>query len=246
MAVVPKDWEGQTKGMALVQCLWLGVVAGALLQNSAACWPSDNDLAVPLILLALAAVTRSATAPRVGAVLALCVALTAIPTAAAGAGKLEPDWLMPVPTEWPWTLSLVLLLPNLPAGGRSGKGTAAVGVLATVLALLTQGIISPQVASVVPDPFWQTARTLGYLEPIIAAGLTLSWYSMTVWIMESARRIASEAGIKSRWAGVLVPATAVAAILSGVQLHRPIWGVLSALLWVLSPFLTKIKKVEKT
>lgn len=246
LTCIPKDWKGQSGAVGLVQTLWLGAVAGSLLQYSAACWPSDNDLAVPLTILALAAWTEAASAPRIGAVLALCMALTAVPMAVSGAAKLEPLWLEPVAGEWPWAMCVVLLLPNLPAGKQRGRGTAAAGVMAVSLALLVQGVLSPQVAASVPDPFWQTARTLGYLEPVIAVGATLGWYAMTVWMLQSARIIASETEKTKRWAGVLAPATAAGAILLKVQLQRPVWAVLSGFLWVLTPFLTKIKKVEKT
>ena len=54
---IPKSWEGLTRGMAFAQILWLGLVAGLLLPGSAACWPSEQDKAVPLTLLTLAALT---------------------------------------------------------------------------------------------------------------------------------------------------------------------------------------------
>ena len=246
LTFVPKDWKDQSRITASVQAVWLGVAAGSLLQNSAACWPSGNDLAVPLAVLALAVLTDAASAPRIGAVLALCMALTAVPMTVSAAAKLEPLWLRPVAQEWPWSLSVVLLLPNLPAGERRGQGVAAAGVVSVLLAMLVQGTLSPQVAASVPDSFWQTARTLGYLEPVIAVGATLGWYAMAVWMLQSARLIATETGKWNRCAGVLAAATAALAILLKVQLHRPIWAVLSGILWVLTPFLTKVKKVEKT
>ena len=69
---VAKSWEGIGKPLAVIQLLWLGAVAGALLTESAAYWPSDNTLAVPLTILALAAWTGTAAAPRTGAVAAFC------------------------------------------------------------------------------------------------------------------------------------------------------------------------------
>lgn len=248
LGLIPKCWEEMPRSLAVIQFLWLGAVAGTFLQNSGAYWPSDNRLAVPLTILALAAVTNSAAGPRIGAVLAFCMALLAIPAAVSGAGTVKLEWLRPAIGPWPWALTLIFLLPNLPAAGPAGKGTCLVlaGVLAGVLALLTQGTISPPVAASLPDAFWQTGRTLGYLEPVIAVGITFGWYALAVYLLQSARQVARSAGMKGIWAGVLATGTAAAVLLLRWQLGYPIMTLFSSFLWVLSPFLTKIKKVEKT
>ena len=91
LTLLPKAWEGMTKPLLLLQLLWLGAVAGALLSGSPAYWPSDNDLAVPLTILVLAALTGAPAAPRIGALLALCMALLTIPAAVSGvAYSLQP------------------------------------------------------------------------------------------------------------------------------------------------------------
>ena len=247
LTLLPKAWDGMPKPLLLLQLLWLGTVAGALLTGSAVYWPSDNDLAVPLTILALAALTGVPAAPRIGALLALCMALLTIPAAVSGAARLEPEWLRPTVGEWPWGLTLALLLPCLPAAKESGKhGAVLGGLLALALSVLVQGTISPQVAASVSDPFYQSARTLGYLEPILAVGITLGWYALTIYLLQSARTIASEGGMNEIWASVLVLGTAAGTVLLRVQLQTPFWALLSTFLWVLSPFLTKIKKVKKT
>ena len=48
------------------------------------------------------------------------------------------------------------------------------------------------------------------------------------------------------WASVLGVGTATIFVLTKRQLPTPCWTVLSAILWVLNPFLRKIKKVGKT
>lgn len=245
LSLLPKRWTGQPKPLAVVQMLWLGSVAGVLISGSAAYWPSDNDLVVPLTILALAALTNSKAAPRLGAVLALCIALLSIPAAIFGAAKIEPAWLRPEVGEWPWALTLVLLLPNLPAGGGNPRSPLYAGIAAVLLSALTQGTISTNVAASVPDPFFQTARTLGYLEPILAAAMTLGWYAMTIYLLESARTIAAESNMMPKWATVLTLGTAVGIILLRVQLSGTYLALLSTFLWVFSPFLTKMKKVEK-
>ena len=247
LTLIPKDWDNMEKPMGVIQLLWLGTVAGALLAESAAYWPSDNTLAVPLTILALAAWTSAAAAPRTGAVAAFCIFLLLIPALPSAAARIEPGWLKPNIGPWSWGLTLALLLPNLPAGEKGrGRGAWYAGAMALILSALVQGTISPWVAASVPDPFYQTARTLGHLEPILAAAVTLGWYALVIYILQSARHIAKECKIGRIWAGVLVLCTAVVAVLLKWQLHAPFWSVLSAFLWVLTPFLTKNKKVEKT
>ena len=71
LSLLPKDWSDMHKPLAIIQIGWLGAVAGSLLTESSAYWPSDNHWAVPLTILALAAWTGTAAAPRIGAVIAL-------------------------------------------------------------------------------------------------------------------------------------------------------------------------------
>ena len=71
LSLMPKDWSELNKPLAIIQIGWLGAVAGSLLAASSAYWPSDNHWAVPLTILALAAWTGTAAAPRIGAVIAL-------------------------------------------------------------------------------------------------------------------------------------------------------------------------------
>ena len=248
LMLVPKSWSDLSRPMAFLQIVWLGAVAGSLLPGSAACWPSDNKTAVPLTLLTLAALTGPDRTARVGAVLAFCMALLAIPLAAAGAAGMELDWLRPAVGPWPALLSLLLLLPNLPPAGegKRGKGMLAMASLAAALSALTQGTLSPAVSSRHPSPFYETARTLGYLEPVTAAALTLGWYALTGWLFDSGARLAWEGDMKGETAYVLLWCTAAGSILFGVQLNAWFLTVLSLFLWVLTPFFQKMKKLENS
>ena len=80
----------------------------------------------------------------------------------------------------------------------------------------------------------------------MASAITLGWYAMTAYLLQNAKIIAKESGMEELWASVLAVGTATIFVLTKRQLHTPFWTVLTAFLWVLNPFLRKIKKVEKT
>lgn len=248
LSLLPKNWEQMPKPLTLIQILWLGAVAGILLQHSAVYWPSTNDRVVPLVLLALAAVTPSGAAPRVGAVLCFCMALLAIPTALSGAAHIELQWLKPELPIWPTGLALALLLSNLPAAepGKKGRSARAAGALVVSLALLVQGVMTAAVAAALPDPFYQTARTLGHLEPLVASGVALGWYAMAALFLTSAQNLAKKAGIGRRLTNVLLLGTSTGTVLFSWQPDGVFVLVLSLFLWVLAPFLMKWNGFEKT
>ena len=246
LSLLKKDWTF-SRPVALLQILWLGVAAGALLPGSAACWPSDNDLAVPLTLLTLAALTRTERAERIGTVLAFAMALLALPVALSGAANLEPGRLLHTRLTWQPMAALVLLLPGLPAAGaRKGRDAAAAGILTVLLAALIQGVLSLNVAAGLPDPEYQTARALGYLEPVAAAALTLGWYAMASWLFAAASQIAKNSQLGTRLPYVLAWGTAAVLVAMKWQLSASFLMVLSAFLWCFAPFFQKLKKVKNS
>ena len=244
LAILEKDWSFP-RPVAFVQILWLGIVAGSLLPGAAACWPSDNSVAVPLTLLTLAALTGAAKAPRIGAVLAFAMGLLALPVALSGAAHLNPGWLAPTPFAWNPMLVLVLLLTSLPVAGK-GKGIWYTGVLALAIAVLEQGVLSLYVAASLPDPEYQTARALGYLEPVASAALTMGWFSVASVLFASAADIAKKSGISQRLSYVLVWCTGLPLLIFKWQLPAPFLMGLSAFLWCFTPFFQNLKKVKNS
>ena len=244
LAILEKDWSFP-KPVAFVQILWLGIVAGSLLPGAATCWPSDNSVAVPLTLLTLAALTGAAKAPGIGTVLAFAMGLLALPVALSGAAHLKPEWLAPTPFAWNPMLVLVLLLTSLPVAGK-GKGIWYTGVLALAIAVLEQGVLSPYVAASLPDPEYQTARALGYLEPVASAALTMGWFAVASLLFASAADIAKKSGISQRLSYVLVWCTGLPLLIFKWQLPAPFLMGLSAFLWCFTPFFQKLKKVNNS
>ena len=248
LTLLPKSWEGMPKSVALLESVWLGVVTGILLRGSAVYWPSDNAHAVPLTLLALAAFTGSAAAPRAGNLMALCMALLAVPLAISGAAHLDLNWLRPERAPWPMALTLALLIPNLPAAGEKRKGSVliSIGTLTLALSALIQGTVSQNVASRVPDAFYQTARTLGYLEPVAASAMTLGWYAMAVYLLQSAAEVTKSAELDPKLAVVLRTGTSALVLLFSWQPQITKIAALSAFFWVLIPFFMFLKKVKNS
>lgn len=244
LTILEKDWSFP-KPVAFAQILWLGIVAGSLLPGAATCWPSDNSLAVPLTFLSMAALTGAAKAPRIGAVLAFAMGLLALPVALSGAAHLKPRWLTPASLTLQPMLVLAFLLASLPAADK-GKGIWSMGVLSVAIAILEQGALSPCVAAVLPDPEFQTARALGHLEPVVAAALTMGWFSVAMMLFASAAEIAKKSGISQRLSYVLVWGTGLPLIVFKWQLPAPFLMGLSAFLWCFTPFFQNLKKVKNS
>lgn len=247
LVCLPRKWEEMPKPLAWAEAVSFGVAAGMLLPCSAVYWPSDNDLAVPLTLLILAALTKSESAPRIGAVLALCMGLLAAPLLVAGGARVEPGWLVPWLGEWPAGLCAAFLLLCLPSG--RGRGTlGAVAGIAAAGAILIQGTISSPVAAGIRDAFYQTARTLGHWETVAAAGMTFGWYAMATMLIRSGQMVMAGAGICESKGSGAVTAAAFAGILLKGGPYYVILVIVGGLLWVIVPFWNakrKSKKVEK-
>ena len=121
-----------------------------------------------------------------------------------------------------------------------------VAVLAVAVAGLEQGTLSPYVAASLPDPEYQTARALGYLEPVAAAALTMGWFSVASVLFASAADIAQKSGISQRLSYVLVWGTGLPLIVFEWQLPAPFLMGLSAFLWCFTPFFQNLKKVKNS
>ncbi len=237
LTCLPRRWEGMGLGLRWIQAAWMGLILGVLLKNSASFWPSHEGKTVPLILLALAYWTHNAAA--VGAVLGFCLVVLYFPVSVSGAMQLEPGWLLPAFGEMNPVLPVVLLLPALLAGERRGRAARWTGILGTVLAMLTQGILSPWVAGSVEAPFYEMARTLSpggisHVEPVIAVAVTLGWYALAAGILK-------RSGVR-----MVTAAAAAGAVLWDLSPKGMWMVVICVILWILIPFVRSETFLEKS
>ena len=245
LALLPKRWDNLPKSLAVLQLISIGLTLGTLLGGSAVYWPSDNALAVPVTLLILSVLTTKAAAPMAGGLLALCMGLLALPVLFAGAAKVEWSWLHPEVAGWPSGLALALLLPALPLR-KGGNATAGIGFIAVTAAILIQGTLALPVAEGMKDALYQSTRTLGHMEITTAAAMTLGWYAMGTWMLQSGYEIARRGGVGDKIATVLLVGTSAGTLLFSMQPCGQKLVVLNTVLWVLSPFLHEIINREKS
>lgn len=245
LTLLPKRWDNLPKSLAVLQLISIGLTMGTLLGGSAVYWPSDNALAVPVTLLILSVLTTKAAAPMAGGLLALCMGLLALPVLFAGAAKVEWSWLRPEVTAWPSGLVLALLLTALPVG-KGRKAIVGIGLITAAAAVLIQGTLALPVAEGMKDALYQSARTLGHMETTTAAAMTLGWYAVGTWMLQSGYQIAESGCVGKRMADVLLLGTSAGALPFYVQLCCPKLVILNTVLWVLSPFLHEIINREKS
>lgn len=252
LTLLPAHWDGLSKGVRAVEFVWLAAAAGLLLQNSGIYWPaSQNELFVPLTLLALTVLPKQTVLPRTGAVVGLCMAVLFVPVLTGAAAQLEPGWLLPEKARWPDWLPLTLLLPALAGihGQSQNRGVTALACagIGIFLALITQGILSPRIAASLPDAFHQMSRSislgvLSRMEPVAAVAITLGWYALCGFLFSGAMRLFPG---NEKIGKIAFAAIAAAFVLFRVQLPGLFSLVLSLFLWVLIPGCTPKKKNEK-
>lgn len=256
LTLLPSGWDGLGQWVRVVEFAWLSVVTGLLAQNSGVYWPaSQNEEFVPLVLLVLAALTGRFAAPRVGAVIGLCLAVLYVPVFTGGAAQVEPNWLKPVVGKWSGLALVTFLLPALSGVWHTacrdrGRAALACVAVAILFGLLTQGILSPGVAAKLPDAFHQMSRSirigvLSRIEPLTAVAVTLGWYALCSFLLSAAMELAQGFRIQEKTSRLAFVAASSAIALLHVELPGALVVVLSLVLWVLVPICTCEKKNQK-
>lgn len=254
VCVLPGDgWRRMGKFWCGLELAWFVAAAGVLVRHSAEYWPSSSSWFVPVTLLALSVWSiGSEKGARTGSVLGwILLGLFGV-VVLAGLSQIDLSWEMPEAKIWEPELLLALMIPALAGiwteergGVRTGAGAAAV-----VFALLVQGILSPGVSSGAQSPFYEMASSLtaGGIcwELPTAVAMTLGWYTLASLLVNAAGEMASVCEIPEKWGRGIIFAGAAAATLVNIEQIAWTFPVISLILWVIIPFLRKMKKVEKS
>lgn len=209
------------KAASFLEWIFTAVILAHLLPGSGAYWPSEgSEIAVPLILLALAALTgeaalcarASSTLCWIGGGVLAVVALSAL-------GRMETVWLEPSAGEWNAGTIVTLLLPALSAAifpGAKGKAGAALLIagLAVGISAVIQGSLSVSVARETGAAMYEVGRTLGSgYELLVAVGATLGWYAMSCLLLCCGGRFGENCGV-SPGAGRIITTMLAAVLMS--------------------------------
>ena len=252
----PGKWE------KVLLTVYVIVLTGELLRPIADSWPVGNsDPAVPLILLALAAVSAGkglSAAARVGAVLFWVVLGLYAMVLLSGVKSVQLSWLSP---RWnaPDLLGLtVYLLPvaalQLKEGEKPIKRRWLTVAFILVGSLVTAGVLSPQMAQKMPNAFYEMSRSLELMgvakrfEALICAGVTIGWFSLLSFLLTLAGSY-----LQGIFPGLGKAVPWIAAGAAGAWrlcgLHIPAWFLLmcGSVFWVVVPLLAQgLGKIKKS
>ena len=240
--------------------IYVVLLLGTLLGQSAESWPTGSREVLPYLLLLLgiwSARKGQSVAARVGAVLYWAVVILYLVVIGAGLKDLRLQWLYP---QWTGDLRLgyaVFLVPPMSAyllKGRSAEKRKwmLAGLVVVVAAVVTAGVLSPNLAENTLNAFYEMSRgiqVLGVarrLEALISAGMTVGWFSLISLLLVLCGAIAEDIfGGSGKWGVWGGAAGAAAMLLCG--LHIPAWMLLSVgtVFWVVTPLLTQGLESEK-
>ena len=251
-----------------INLFWIGLMAlllGTAAERSVSSWPTGGHPLASGVLVLLAAWSAwkgTDAAARVGCVLFWFVLLLYLLLLGIGLKEVNMTWIIPTKGDVDPMGCILLLTPAAAAihlGNKRGVRSRLLipGILCTVSAVITAGILSPEIASQEPNAFYEMSRTLSlfgqarHFEAILSASMTVGWFSVfSLYLTICATTFEKLKKGKGSW-GIL-SATAVALGILLCQLHIPTLPllVLCAIFWVLIPVLTQwvdvIKKVEKS
>ena len=249
--------------LCLVELLWIACVLGSAVRWMEGSWPSGQVYpAVPLVLLALGAVSASRgteAAGRAGSVLSWLLALIFGAVALAGAGEVELENLRTGTASIDGRLISIFLVPAVAVflrGGRSAvplRSLLAVGLFAIAVSVLVMGALSAPVALAASVPLYEWVsglsllNTLQRFESVVAVGLTMGWFALTSILLCSAGHLAEGAKTGTYRYGVWIcAALAGITVLSKGWISQEILAAGCILLWVAVPLWSAAMQKNKS
>ena len=260
----------QKKWFCLLQLPVIALVTAEFAKWSVDAWPTGTDFpVVPLMLLTLAvfsALHGASVASRVPSVLFWFLAILYGIVLAAGSKNVKAQWLTPswkLPEEG---LLLTLLLPAVAVLLPREKGRIMHLVFPVLLlflaaaALWTVGTISPNVATEVPWPFYESSKSLSLLgvaerfESLVSVAMTLGYFSLYSLLLSAAGSVGEN--LKPGWGkGALVACGIAASVLTLFVIHtaQVLLVIFTLIAWCFLPLFggftelwKKSKKGEKS
>ena len=235
--------------------LYITILLGQLLAYTAQSWPVGNsDPAVPLILMALAVWSSQrglSASARVGAVLYWAVLGLYFVVCISGVKNVKFEWLRPEMTGVSAIIPILFMLPGassilLGKKGSPGIKGVLIVVFATMGAAVTAGILSPAMASKLPNSFYEMGRSQDLLgvarrfEALICAGTTVGWFSLISLLLTLCGTYAEKISSGKGKAGVLLAAIAAAGSkLCGLHITDEYLLLTGTVFWVVIPLLTQ-------
>ena len=263
---------GRTGGtvIGVLTLLWLLAAAAGTASAVRIAFETDPGPAAPAVLLLLAALAcgkGSRRAAAVGGILSLVLALLYSIIVLTSLRHLHPDWCRPWGSAADAGLSVCVCLSPAcvlfaaqPERGsrRAGWGCAALAALApAVLALITAGCLSPELAGASELPIYTLTKSLSVLsvmerfEPLLSVSLMLGLFLLLQGIVCAAGNLTQLIG-GAKQADHGTAAFCLLAFAGSLGADRvPVvcWAIGAATFWGILPVLTLvivgIKKIKK-
>lgn len=263
---------GRTGGtvIGVLTLLWLLAAAAGTASAVRIAFETDPGPAAPAVLLLLAVLAcgkGSRRAAAVGGILSLVLALLYSIIVLTSLRHLHPDWCRPWGSAADAGLSVCICLSPTcvlfaaqPERGscRAGWGCAALAALApAVLALITAGCLSPELAGASELPIYTLTKSLSVLsvmerfEPLLSVSLMLGLFLLLQGIVCAAGNLTQLiGGAKQADRGTAAFCLlAFAGSLGADRVPVVCWAIGAATFWGILPVLTlvivDIKKIKK-
>ena len=246
--------EPSGKVVSCFQWLLAVMVMIAACRYAQQSWPGGAHTVIGIILLLLAfwSVQKgTSAAARVGSVLFWFVLILYLVLFGAALKDVRMEWLRPVKGDVNAFGCVLLLTPAAATVHLYNKEgikprLLLIGLFAIVSAVLTAGVLSPQVALHKDHAFYEMTRSLNLLgqarrfEAVLSAGMTAAWFALLSLYLSLCKHYSEMLHPEWGTRGTVAAAAIVVVVLL-CDLHIPeiLLLITGAIFWVLLPILTQ-------